>query len=89
MHDRNFVFFRVSVNRLHVSVADLAEGSRRRDSVLPPPAQEDAHLPDGLKFRYIRLQEDAVDGAALKGDVVPQQGRLVGHDNLRFQQPEC
>jgi len=72
VHDRNMVSFRKPVDRLHVFIADSAKRGRGRNRELPLPAQERAYVPDGLKPGYVGLQENAIDGTAPEGHVIPE-----------------
>jgi hypothetical protein len=51
--------FGVVMDCLDISVANFAEGCRRRDLELAVPAKEGTDLAHRLQFRHIGLQEDA------------------------------
>jgi hypothetical protein len=77
--NRHAVGFSPAMDGGHVRFANLAEGGRRWDRKAALPIEERAHLADGLQLGHVRLQKDAIDGATGQGDVIAQQGGIIGH----------
>jgi hypothetical protein len=72
LHNRNLMFFGKAVDRFYVLRTNLAKRGGGRNLELFLPAQEFTHIADRLKFGYVGLQEDSIQGPALEGDMIPQ-----------------
>jgi hypothetical protein len=72
VHHGNMIRFGKTVDRLHIGIADSAECRRGGDRILALPPEKRAYISHGLKLGYVRLEKDAVNGAAAERHVIPE-----------------